>query len=231
MSGLAFDRADLEALAQWDTPTICNGLELVVPERRAIGFTVEPMVAADRSLKPIVGLARTGTLRAKEPPRGKVVDRTAWYEYVAAGDLPTIAVLQDLDDRPGYGAFWGEVNSTIHKALGVLGCVTSGSFRDLDMLAPGFQILGGRIGPSHAHVHLVDFGGPVNIFGMQAAHDDVIHADFHGAVVIPAEAVRKLPAAIDLVSRRERVILDMCATPGFDATKLKEALRRAGEIH
>ncbi len=231
MSGLAFDRADLEALAQWDTPTICNGLELVVPERRAIGFTVEPMVAADRSLKPIVGLARTGTLRAKEPPRGKVVDRTAWYEYVAAGDLPTIAVLQDLDDRPGYGAFWGEVNSTIHKALGVLGCVTSGSFRDLDMLAPGFQILGGRIGPSHAHVHLVDFGGPVNIFGMQAAHDDVIHADFHGAVVIPAEAVRKLPAAIDLVSRRERVILDMCAKPDFDAAKLKEALRRAGEIH
>ena len=231
MTEPVFDRADLEALAQWDTPTICNGLELVVPERRAIGFTVEPMVAADRALKPIVGLARTGTLRAKEPPRGKVVDRTAWYEYVAAGELPTIAVLQDLDDRPGYGAFWGEVNSTIHKALGVLGCVTSGSFRDLDMLAPGFQILGGRVGPSHAHVHLVDFGGPVNIFGMQAAHDDVIHADFHGAVVIPAEAVRKLPAAIDLVSRRERVILDMCAKPGFDAAQLKEALRRAGEIH
>ena len=231
MADFPFTRADLEKLAQWDTPTICNGLELIVPERRAIGFTVEPMAVADEKLPPIVGLARTGTLRAKEPPRGRVAERAAWYEYVAAGDLPTIALLQDLDDRPGYGAFWGEVNSTIHKALGVLGCVTNGSFRDLDALAPGFQIIGGRVGPSHAHVHLVDFGGPVNIFGMQAGHDDVIHAARHGAVVIPAAAVTQLPAAIDLVSRREKVILDVCRTADFSPAKLREALRRSGEIH
>ncbi len=60
MTSHPFSLADLEALKRWDTPTICNGLELVVPERRAIGFTVEPMVAADRKLAPIVGLARTG---------------------------------------------------------------------------------------------------------------------------------------------------------------------------
>jgi regulator of RNase E activity RraA len=231
MAEFPFTRADLETLTQWDTPTICNGLELIVPERRAIGFTVEQMAVADERHKPIVGLARTGTLRAKEPPRGRVAERAAWYDYVAAGDLPTIAVLQDLDDRPGYGAFWGEVNSTIHQALGVLGCITNGSFRDLDALAPGFQIIGGRIGPSHAHVHIVDFGGPVNIFGMQAGHDDVIHADRHGAVVIPASAVTKLPAAIDLVSRREKVILDVCKEAGFSPAKLREALRRSGEIH
>jgi regulator of RNase E activity RraA len=160
-----------------------------------------------------------------------VAAREDYYEYVAAGDLPTIAVIQDVDDRPGYGAFWGEVNTAIHKALGVLGCVTNGSFRDLDMLAPGFQIIGGRVGPSHAFVHLVDFGKAVNVFGMQAAHDDVIHADFHGAVVIPAEAVRKLPEAIALVSRREKVILDMCAAPNFNVATLREALRQAREIH
>jgi len=202
MAELPFDRSDLEVLKQWDTPTICNGLELLVPERRAIGFTVEPMVAVDRKFPPIVGLARTGVIRAKEAPRSKVVDRVDWYEYVEATGLPTIAVLQDIDDRAGYGAYWGEVQTTIHKALRVLGCVTNGSFRDLDMLAPGFQIIGGRIGPSHAHVHMVDFGKPVDVFGMHAVHDDVIHADFHGAVVIPADCVCRLPAAIDLVSRR-----------------------------
>lgn len=226
-----FTRADLDVLVQWDTPTICNGLELLVPERRALGFTVEPMVAADRTLPPIVGLARTGTIRAREKPRGGVVDRMAWYEYVAAGDLPTIAVLQDLDAQEGFGAFWGEVQSTVHKALGVLGCVTNGSFRDLDMLAPKFQIVGGRIGPSHAHVHTVGFGAPVDVFGMQVAHDDVVHADFHGAVVIPGDCVTRLPAAIDLVSRRERVILDLCAAPGFSTEVLREALQKAGEIH
>ena len=142
-----------------------------------------------------------------------------------------MVVLQDLDDRPGYGAFWGEVNTHVHRALGALGCVTNGSFRDCDMLASGFQIVGGRIGPSHAHVHLVDFGRPVNVFGMNCGHGDVVHADFHGAVVIPAEAVRKLPDAIALSVRRERVILDLCESPDFSPAKLREAVKRAGEIH
>jgi len=226
-----FTRADLDALRQWDTPTICNGLELIVPERRAVGFTVEPMVAADRKLPPIVGLARTGLIRAREKPRGAIPSREDWYDYVAAGDLPTIALIQDIDDRPGYGAFWGEVQSTVHFALGVAGCVTNGSFRDLDMLAPGFQIIGGRVGPSHAHVHMVQMRCQVNVFGLLADHDDVIHADYHGAVLVPADAVKKLPAAIDLITRREKVILDMAKAPGFSAAKMREALRQAGEIH
>ena len=226
-----FSKEDLALLTQWDTPTICNGLELIVPERRAVGFTVEQMVAANPAQPPIVGLARVGTMRAKEKPRGAVVDRLDWYDYVADADLPTVVVIQDLDDRPGYGAWWGEVNSTIHKALGALGCVTNGSFRDTAMLAPGFQIIGGRVGPSHAHVHMVDFRRPVNVFGMNAGHDDVIHADCHGAVVIPAEAVRRLPDAIDLCTRREKVILDICADPGFTPAKLRAAIKKSGEIH
>ncbi len=231
MADPMYSRDDLTALQQWDTPTICNGLEIVAPGRRAIGFTVEPMVAADPKLPPMVGVARVGMIRAKEAPHGPVADRLDWYDYVADAQFPSVVVLQDLDDRPGYGAWWGEVHSTVHKALGALGCVTNGSFRDCDMLAPGFQIVGGRIGPSHAHVHMVDFGKPVNIFGMNVAHDDVVHADFHGAVVIPAEAVRKLPDAIALCTRREKVILDICAEPDFSPAKLRAAVQRAGEIH
>lgn len=231
MAERPFSRADLEVLKQWDTPTICNGLEIVVPERRAIGFTVAPMVAADRKLPPIVGLARTGLIRSKEPPRGPIPPREDWYEYVEAGGLPTIAVIQDIDDTPGYGCFWGEVQTTVHLALGVLGCVTNGAFRDLDMLAPGFQIVGGSVVPSHAHVHMTQMHCQVNILGMNCFHDDVIHSDFHGAVVIPADAVRKLPAAIDLITRREKVILDMAKAPGFTAAKMRAALKQAGEIH
>ena len=226
-----FTRDDLAVLAQWDTPTICNGLELVAPERRSIGFTTAAMVPCFPDLPPIVGLARVGFIRAKEAPRGKVADRLDYYDYIGEGDLPRVVVLQDLDDTPGYGAWWGEVNSTVHKALGALGCVTNGSFRDTAMLAPGFQILGGMIGPSHAHVHVVDFGQPVNVFGMNVVHDDVIHADNHGAVVIPADCVKRLPAAIDLLTRREKVILDICAAPGFTPAKLRSAIRESGEIH
>lgn len=226
-----FTAADLRELTQWDTPTICNALELIVPERRAIGFTVEPMVALHPGATPIAGLARTGTVRAKEPPRGPVAERVDWYEYVADAGLPTTVVIQDLDDRPGYGAFWGEVHTNLHHKLGALGCVTNGSFRDLAASNKEFQIIGGRVGPSHAHIHLVDFGKPVNVFGMQAAHDDVVHADIHGAVVIPADCVLKLPEKIDLVSRREKVILDLCASPQFSTAALRSALAKAKDIH
>ncbi len=226
-----FADEDLQVLRQWDTPTICNALELLVPERRSIGFTVEPMVALHPGAAPIVGLARVGTVRAKEPPRGQVADRMAWYEYVAEATLPTIVAIQDIDDRFGHGAFWGEVHTNLHRKLGALGCVTNGSFRDLAASAKDFQIIGGRVGPSHAHIHVVDFGKPVNIFGMQVAHDDVIHADEHGAVVIPADCIKRLPEKVDLVARREKVILDLCASPDFSTERLRQVLAASRDIH
>ncbi|HEV7267544.1 MAG TPA: RraA family protein [Falsiroseomonas sp.] len=230
-----FTGEDLEQLRQWDTPTICNALELVVPQRRGHGFTVRPMVAADPKLPPICGLARTGTIRAAAPSgRPKEQERAlriSWYEYVAKSSLPTVVVVQDLDDTPGTGAFWGEVHSAVHKALGAQGVVTNGSIRDLDMLAPNFQLIAGVVNPSHAHVHLVGYGQEVSVHGMHVAHEDVIHADRHGAVVIPHDAVRKVPAAIELMARREKVILDLCKDPGFTVAKLREALNQADEIH
>ncbi|MFC7553025.1 RraA family protein [Pseudoroseomonas wenyumeiae] len=235
MASHPFTAADLEALRAWDTPTICNALELVVPERRGHGFTVRPMVAADVTLKPICGLARTGTLRAAAPSGRPAAEdhaiRTGWYEYVADAAMPTIVVLQDLDDTPGTGAFWGEVHTAVHKALGAQGCVTNGSFRDLDMLAPEFQIISGVVNPSHAYVHMVAYRQDVSIHGMACAHDAVVHADRHGAVVIPPEAVAKLPAAIDLLTRREKVILDLCASPDFSVERLKQALQQSKDIH
>jgi regulator of RNase E activity RraA len=230
-----FTAEDLERLREWDTPTICNALELVAPDRRAYGFTTRQMVAALPALRPICGLARTGTIRAASPSgRGREADRAArhgWYEYVAAAPLPTVVVLQDLDDPAGIGAFWGEVNSTVHHGLGAQGVVTNGSIRDLDMWAPGFQGIAGMVNPSHAFVHIVAWSGEVGVHGMIARHDDVIHADRHGAVVIPHAVVRAIPAAIELGARREKVILDMAKAPGFTIAHLREALGRADEIH
>ena len=116
-------------------------------------------------------------------------------------------------------------------ALGGRGCGTNGSYRDVEQLAPDFQVLGLGVVPSHAYVHMLAMGGSVDVAGMRVLHGDVIHADAHGAVMIPAEAVRALPAAIDLVLRREKAILDLARAPGFTSTRMREALRRAGEIH
>ncbi|MEW6643357.1 MAG: RraA family protein [Pseudomonadota bacterium] len=226
----------LEALARFDTPTICNAMELVAPERRLSGYTVKPLVCPFPDLPPIVGYARTATIRATTasalPAAAQRDQRLAYYEYVGTGHGPRISVIQDLDGaNVGFGAFWGEVNSALHKALGCLGVVTDGSIRDIPQWAPDFQALAGSIGPSHAHVHLAGFGDTVNVAGMTVRSDDLIHADRHGAVVIPADVAARLPEAADLCARREEVILEIARSPAFSLDKLKAALARAAEIH
>ncbi len=226
---------DLAVLTQWDTPTICNALEEIVPERRGYGFTTEPLVALDPDLPPICGFARTATIRAAEPPDETAAEtaakRAAYYDYVARQPLPAVVVIQDIDPRPGIGAFWGEVQTNIHQGLGVVGAVTNGSFRDLADSAKGFNLLGGKVGPSHAFVHVVDIDCQVTVFGLTVSTNDIVHADRHGAVMIPAQAVTKIPDAVDLVSRREAKILEAARAPGFDAAKLKAAMGAARDIH
>lgn len=226
---------DLALLTAWDTPTICNALEMVVPERRATGFTTGAFTVLDAKLPPVIGRARTATIRATTPPEESAdavkSRRARYYEYVADASGGTIAVIEDLDAAPGYGAFWGEVNTAVHRGLGCAGGITNGSMRDLDACAPGFQLLAGKVGPSHAHVRIVDFGSPVTIFGMRVVHDDIIHADRHGAVVIPEAAVKELPGAVDLLTRREAVILEAARSGDFDIEKLEKATAGAADIH
>jgi regulator of RNase E activity RraA len=228
--------AELDALRALDTPTICNALELVAPERRGFGYTTQTFFCARPQLPPIVGYARTVTIRARQAgvrsPDEARAYRLAYLKYIAEGPKPSIIVVQDLDGRlAGYGSFWGEVHSTMHQALGAAGAITDGAVRDVTTLAAGFQILARHVVPSHAYDHLIAFGGEVNICDMVVQSGDLIHADQHGAVVIPAEAVAKLPAAADLVTRREAVLLRACAAPGFDYDALVRAIGESGQIH
>ena len=226
----------LEALRKFDTPTICNAMEIVAPERRLIGFTVKPLVCPFPNLPPIVGYAKTASIRtvhAHELDAKKQREqRIGYYEYIADKPQPGIMLIQDLDGPDiGFGAFWGEVMSAVHKGLGLLGVVTDGCIRDIDQWAPGFQALAGSVMPSHAHVHLHDFGKEVRVAGMLARSGDLVHADRHGAVTIPANLAEKIPAACDLLTRKEAVILEMARAPGFNVAKLREALAKQDEIH
>jgi regulator of RNase E activity RraA len=225
----------LESLRAFDTPTVCNALELVDPGRRAAGFSTRPFVCAFPSLKPIVGHARTATIRARARPAAPPAElramRLAYYEHVAAPPGPTITVIEDLDPEPGFGAFWGEVNTAIHKGLGVQGCITNGSIRDLDMIATDFQLLAGCVGPSHAWVHVEAFELKVTVHGLTVRHGDLIHADKHGAVIIPDGTLLQLPEAIDLCTRREAPLLAAARQSGFGVEHLRAAMAEADDIH
>lgn len=212
-----------------DTPTVCNLIEMVAPERRGQGYTIQHLHCPFPDLAPMVGFAKTVTFRARKPHGmdggGYMAKRLDYLDYVASAPRPAVMIMQDLDDPPGHGAFWGEVQSNVHKALGALGVVTSGSIRDIPQIAPGFQMLAGSIGPSHAYVHVVDFGIEVSVHGMAVSSNDLIHADRHGAVVVPAASIDAMKSALDELLAQEARILDVARRPGATLADIKAAVR------
>jgi regulator of RNase E activity RraA len=217
-----------EFLQSIDTPTVCNLIEIVAPERRGFGYTVRHLHCPFPDLPPMVGFAKTVTMRAQDPvplkETGYMQKRLDYLDYVAAAPQPGIAVIQDLDDIVGFGAFWGEVQSNVHKALGCLGTITNGSVRDIPQIAPGFQMLAGSIAPSHAFVHVVDYGIAVNIHGMAVKSGDLIHADRHGAVVVPLETIDPMRAAADKLAATEARII-AAAKSGGGVAAIKAAMK------
>ncbi len=227
---------DLAALREFDTPTICNTLEKLAPARRGTGFNRRPLVSPRGAAKPVVGFARTAMIRCREPRAGTAAEnrvfRLSYYEYIEQGPRPSIAVLQDVEgpDR-GLGAFWGEVQSNIHKGLGCAGVITDGAVRDVDQMADGFFVLAGSVMPSHVYVDLVAVNLPVVVAGMSVSPGDLIHADRHGAVVIPAEIAREIPRAAATIARVEAVLIGASRRPGFSTADLRRAFAEADEIH
>ncbi len=227
----------LDQLAGFDTPTICNALEVIAPERRALGFTTEGLCCLYPQLKPMVGYARTATMRSIQPSRLSPQEASqrnmAYYEYIAeGGPRPSVCIIQDLDGaRAGFGSFWGEVNTHIHRGLGCQGVVTDGSVRDVDTNAQGFQMLCRLVVPSHAHYHIADFGSTVSVAGAYFSHGDLVHADRHGAVVIPVEHAARIPQVVGMLTRRETVIIAAAQAPDFDIAALRRAIGSARDIH
>ena len=210
-----------------DTPTVCNLIEIVAPERRGAGYTAVHLHCPFPDLPPMVGYAKTVTIRARNKVSGAsyMQKRMDYLDYIAAAPQPSVVMIEDKDQPAGYGAFWGEVQTNVHKALGCLGTVTNGSIRDIAQVAEGFQMLAGSVAPSHAYVHVVEFGVPVSIHGMEVDSGDLIHADRHGAVVVPADKLDDLKAALDGLIKQEARIIAAARKPGVTVEEIKAAFR------
>jgi regulator of RNase E activity RraA len=217
MSTPSLSAEQLEALRRHNTPTISNAIEIFNIRQRHLGFLPHRIRCLFPDLGAIVGYAVTSQTRASFSPDASS-DLTADYlRYVAAQPGPKIAVGQDLDDPPGLGAQFGEVNTTIHKKLGCVGHITDGCPRDLDEVHDlGFQLFGLNPCVSHAYVRLVDFGKPVNLAGVEILPGDLLHADRHGVCVIPLEIAGRLAEACAEVERMERPLLEICRSADFN---------------
>ena len=217
----------LRTLRSVDTPTVCNAIEVAQGKRGFNRFTRATMTHSKPGDPAIVGFARTAKISGLAPPtepsetiRARRMD---YYRSMAAGPSPTAAIVEDVDYPNCIAGWWGEVHVAVHKGLGLAGAVTNGVMRDLDVIDDGFPVLAGSIGPSHGFVHVVEIGTPVTIMGMRVAEGELIHADRHGALVIPGEVIDDLEKAIKKMVSSEALILGPAREPGFNIDRLEEA--------
>ncbi len=210
-----------------DTPTVCNAIEVAQGQRGFDRFTKGTMQHSKPGDAPIVGFARTakiaGLAAPTEDPAVIRSRRMDYFRSMAAGPSPSAAVIEDTDYPSCIAGWWGEVHAAVHKGLGLAGAVTNGVMRDLDVMDEGFPVLAGSIGVSHGFVHVVEIGTPVNVFGITVTQGELIHADRHGALVIPHDVIPRLKAAIDTVVANEAVVIGPAREAGFNIDKLEDA--------
>jgi regulator of RNase E activity RraA len=217
------DPSVLEALKSFDSPTLSNAIETFAIRPRDEGYMSMDIRCMFPELGPLVGYAATATIRARGSVQG---DQTALYQHVRDVPGPRVVVVQDLDEPPGSGSLWGEVNATIFGALGCAGCVTDGCVRDLkEARAMGFQFFARGPGVSHAYVRVETAGQPVTVGGLQISPGDLIHADQHGVLLIPRDVAAELPAAAERVISAEQSLLKWVRSSDFNADELIERRR------
>lgn len=206
---------------------MCNAIEVAQGTRGFDRFTRGTMIHCRPGMPAMVGRARTAQIAGLAPPTepAEVIRtrRRDYYRAMARGPQPTVAVIEDLDYPNCIAGWWGEVHVAVHKGLGMRGALTNGVMRDLDVIDDGFPILAGSVGPSHGFVHVRTLGTEVTVMGLRVAEDDLVHADRHGALVIPEEVIPDLEAAIATVIEAESLILGPARAPGFNLEKLEEA--------
>jgi 4-hydroxy-4-methyl-2-oxoglutarate aldolase len=232
---IILSQQDLERLRNLDSCTVSNAIERLDLRLRNEGFIAGTARCRFPSFPPMVGYAVTGRYRTSMPP---MVERTAcyyerldWWKYVASMPAPRVMVVQDVDVRPGFGAFIGEVHANIGSALGCVGCVTNGAVRDLPAVNKlGFQMFSGSVSVSHAYAHLIDFGEPVEIGGMRIRPGDLLHGDLNGVLSIPAGPVNDLLDEAGKLIAMEQELVEFCKSPEFSVEALAERLNRATQV-
>jgi 4-hydroxy-4-methyl-2-oxoglutarate aldolase len=180
--------SELLQLKRWNTPTIYNGWEQLTKHNAARdAFNLEETRDFMPQMGPMVGYAVTVVIEPSNAAHKQ--NANAWHDYrryIASVEGPKIVVVQDLDKPNVIGAFWGEVNSNVHKALGCVGTITDGGIRDLDeMTNAGFKALARRLCVGHAHSTPVRWNVEVEVFGRKIQPGQLIHADKHGFLAVP----------------------------------------------
>ena len=219
---------ELEALRRISSPTVANAIETFDVRPRGEGFTAGGVYCCFPERGVLLGYACTAMILTGQPAAPtRLVSRTKYWEYVKSAPFPKLSVIQDLSSPP-LGAYWGEVNSNIHLALGSKGVITNGTVRDIEEVRnTEFCMFSSGLSVSHGYAHLEDFNRPVTVFGMTVKPGDLVHADQHGVVVIPLEIARHIPKAAKDIETAELEIIRLCKSIDFSIAELDKLVSPA----
>lgn len=206
----------LKKLGRYDTPTICNVIELfdVIPRNR--GYMDGRIKSNFPELPPMVGFATTAAFRSDAPPVGGDAYGSIQKQLESFTKLPGPAVVcfQDLDDPPAAAVF-GEVMCSTYQAFGSAGLVTSGAGRDLEQVrALKYPVFTGSTICSHGYCHMLHLGLPVRIGGLMVYQGDLLHGDANGVAKIPLDIASELVDVADEFVAAEMLMIDYVKAPG-----------------
>jgi len=222
------DPAVLGRLRAFNTPTVSNSIEVFAVRPRSEGFMRPEIRCVFPDLGVMVGYAVTLKIQASTPgEKGAAIPHSVHWQDIMTVPAPRVIVVEDIDNPPGLGSFWGEVNANIHRAMECVGAVTNGSVRDLDEVEPlGFHFFASHLAVSHAYVHIVEVGTPVRVGGLIVRPGDLLHGDRHGVTNIPFELANRIPEGVKVVDTMERQIINYCQSPEFTLEGLTELWNR-----
>ena len=210
MPNHAVPAADLELLRRFDTPTICNVIELFDVRPRTAGYMNGSITACFPKMPPMVGYASTATFRSAAPPRAGNVYAGLAEQVASFAELPgpAVVVFQDLD-QPVASATFGEVMCTTYKTFGAAGLITSGAGRDLDQVAPlRFPCFMSGTICAHGYCHMPALNVAVQVGGVTIHPGDLLHGDRNGVTTIPHEIALEVKYACADYVAAEAVVLD-----------------------
>jgi len=230
----ALTAEQIQQLKSFDTCVISDAVETFGVRLLNEGFATAGFRCLFKSFPPMVGYVATCKVRSADPPvvGSRYVERTDWWKHIVGVPAPRVVVIQDVDEQPGTGAFLGKVHVNVLLAMGCVGAVTNGAARELPGIeASGFQVFAGRIAISRAYVHIVEFGGPVEVGGLKVRPGDLVHGDRHGVITIPQELVPELPAVASKVLDTKRDVINLARKPGTTHEELSRALKQLLEFN
>jgi len=216
----------LEYLQRVDTPTLSNAIEMLRLRPQSAGFAPRQIACLFPEFGRMVGYAVTAqveTMTKTVAPDRKVL--LSLYEAVMESSQPVVVAFQEIGPHASFAAHCGEVMATIFQRLGAVGLISDCAVRDIpEVRALRFHYFARGAVASHAHFHIVRVGVPIQVKGLGLSPGDLLHGDENGLLVVPKEALERLPAAVEAVRSRERALMEFVRGSGFTFGGLRDRL-------